>query len=60
MLTPVTLTSEYENLERIFGWGVEELLRTNLMGVDAAFIDEAAKERLKTKLLHGYAVTSSV
>jgi adenosine deaminase len=54
MLTPVTLTSEYENLARIFGWGPQDLLRTNLMGVDAAFIDDATKEQLRAKLFHGY------
>jgi len=59
MLTPVTLTGEYEGLARTFGWGAEELLRTNLMGVDAAFIDEAVKKRLRCKLQQGYAIASS-
>ncbi len=58
MLTPVTLTSEYEALEQIFSWGGEELLRTNLMGVDAAFAGEAVKQHLKTKLLQGYTVAT--
>jgi adenosine deaminase len=54
MLTPVTLTSEYQELMRIFGWGTDELLRTNLMGIDAAFADETLKERLRTKLRHDW------
>ncbi len=49
ILTPATLTGEYERLCRIFGWGVEELLRTNQMAVDAAFADEAMKTRLRKK-----------
>ena len=60
MLTSVTLTGEYESLAHTFEWGPEELLQTNLMAVDAAFIDEATKEHLRTKLLHGYNFTSSV
>jgi adenosine deaminase len=60
MLTPTTLTTEYEGLERSFGWNREELLRTNLMGVDAAFVDETVKERLRSKLLQSYVPTLSV
>lgn len=51
MLTPTTLTREYESLARVFNWGEKELLNTNLMGVDAAFIDDAAKQALKQRLL---------
>jgi len=53
MLTPATLTREYENIERTFGWGAEELLQTNLKAVDAAFAGDEVKERLKTKLMQG-------
>jgi adenosine deaminase len=60
MLTPVTLTSEYEDLERTFGWGADEFLRTNLMAVAASFADQAVKERLKTRLLQMYALANSV
>jgi adenosine deaminase len=51
MLTPTTLTREYESLARVFNWGEKELLNTNLMGVDAAFVDDAAKQALKQRLL---------
>jgi adenosine deaminase len=55
MLNPVTLTGEYESLQRVFGWGEEDFLRANLMAVDAAFTREGVKERLRTKLAEGYA-----
>jgi adenosine deaminase len=54
MLTPATLTGEYEGLQRIFSWGEKELLRTNLMGVDAAFADDAVKEQLRKRLVAAY------
>ena len=59
MLTPATLTGEYEGLAQTFNWGAEELLRTNLMGVDAAFADDRVKERLRAKLLPAYAAAVS-
>ena len=55
MLTPATLTGEYEGLRRVFGWGDEEFLRTNLMGVDAAFADAEVKERVRERLAEGFA-----
>jgi adenosine deaminase len=51
MLNPVTLTGEYEELERVFGWGADDFLRTNLMGVEAAFAEDEVKERVKKRLL---------
>jgi adenosine deaminase len=50
MLTPTTLTREYEEVRRAFDWGPEDFLRTNLMAVDAAFVDDAVKARLREKL----------
>jgi len=47
MLTPTTLTREFETLQRVFHWGKEELLRTNLMGLDVAFADDEVKELLR-------------
>jgi len=46
MLTPTTLTNEYENLQRVFNWSPQDFLRANLMGLDAAFADGAVKQRL--------------
>jgi adenosine deaminase len=54
MLTPATLTGEYENLRRVFNWTELDFLRTNLMGFDAAFIDDGVKHQLKERLLKGY------
>ena len=58
MLNPVTLTGEYEGMERVFGWGETEFLRTNLMGVEAAFVDNAAKEKLRERLMAEYGAAS--
>lgn len=55
MLTPATLTGEYEGLQRTFGWGKEEFLRTNQMGVAAAFADTATKEKIRQRLEESYA-----
>lgn len=55
MLVPTTLTKEYEGMNSVFGWGAEEFLRTNLMGVDAAFCNEATKRILRKALIAGYA-----
>lgn len=55
MLTPITLSGEYESLEQTFGWGPEEFLKTNIMGVDAAFVEDEVKLRLRKVLLEAYA-----
>jgi adenosine deaminase len=49
MLTPTTLAKEYESLQRVFNWTEQDLLRTNLMGLDAAFADDDLKQLLKRK-----------
>jgi adenosine deaminase len=54
MLTPTTLTKEFESLQRVFNWTELDFLRTNLMGSDAAFIDDGVKQQLKKRLLQGY------
>jgi len=51
MLTPTTLTREYEILQRVFKWTEQDLLRANLMGLDAAFVDDAVKELLRKRLI---------
>lgn len=59
MLTPTTLTGEYESLRRIFSWTGQEFLKTNLMGLDAAFVDGKVKQQLREHFLevHGGANT---
>jgi len=54
MLTPTTLTREYECLQRVFNWGGRDLLRANLMGLDAAFVGDEAKQQLRKGLLGAY------
>ena len=51
MLTPTTLTQEYESLERVFNWSEQDLLRANLMGLDAAFVDDGVKQGLRKRFL---------
>jgi len=46
-LTPTTLKREYEQVHRVFGWGTEEFRLTNLSAVEAAFIGDEEKERLR-------------
>lgn len=60
MLTPATLRGEYEGLRSVFGWGREELLRTNLMGVEAAFADAETKDRVKRRLIEGYEQAATI
>jgi adenosine deaminase len=50
MLTPTTLTQEYEALQRVFRWSEEDLLRTNLMAIDAAFADHTVRQKLRERL----------
>ena len=54
MLTPATLTGEYEGLRRVFGWGEEEFLRTNSMGMEAAFAGDEVKERVRKRVMDDY------
>jgi adenosine deaminase len=54
MLTPTTLTREYEEVSRVFGWGREEFYRTNRMAVEAAFVDDGVKTRLRQELGRGF------
>ena len=51
MLTPTTLTKEYESLQRVFNWSEEDLLRANLMGLEATFLNDGMKQQLKKRLL---------
>ena len=55
MLKPIALTREYEGMKPVFGWGREELLKVNRIGIDAAFAGKEVKERIKMKLEEGYA-----
>jgi len=54
MLTPATLTGEYLGLEEVFGWTPQDLLDANLLGVEAAFVEQSVKEELRKRLLDSY------
>lgn len=55
MLTPdVTLTSEYRGLQNTFGWSLADLGNTNLMAIDAAFLDEESRQRLRDRIAPAY------
>jgi len=54
MLNPVTLTGEYEGLRRVFGWGFEDFLKTNLMAVEAAFAGDAVKKALRKRVMEEF------
>lgn len=60
MLTPTTLTKEYAELKRIFGWGAEEFCKTNLAAIDAAFLDADTKARLRSIVSRAYQATMPV
>jgi adenosine deaminase len=54
MLTPTTMTKEYEHLQRVFNWSQQDILRANLMGLDAAFAEAEVKQLLKKQLVGAY------
>jgi adenosine deaminase len=54
MLTPTTLTKEYECLHRVFNWTEQDFLRANLMGLDAAFAEDGVKQQLRRRFLEAY------
>ena len=53
-LISVTLTEEYEKMNRAFGWEKEHFLQCNLNALRAAFISEPVKQQLIDRLLAAY------
>lgn len=51
MLTRTTLTREYEHLQRVFDWGPQEFLESNLMAIKAAFAEDAVKDGLRAAVV---------
>ena len=45
-----TMTSEFEQLERVFGWGVDDFKQLNQTALEAAFCDEATKDLISRRL----------
>lgn len=54
-ISDTTLAKEYHLLENAFGWKKEHFLKCNLEAVDHAFVDSGIKDKLKSRLLKGYA-----
>jgi adenosine deaminase len=53
-ITPVTLSSEYALLEKIFLWNKEHFLKCNLEAIAHSFTDDATKEELRRHILADY------
>jgi len=53
-ITNVTLTDEYGNLREHFGWTPADLLACNQAALDAAFLEDSAKDDLRGRLQRGY------
>jgi adenosine deaminase len=49
-ITNITLREEYRNLEEHFGWTSADLGACNQAAIDAAFVDESIKRRLRMVL----------
>lgn len=45
-----TMTAEFDNLNKTFGWGDDDFKDLNLTAIDAAFCDDATREALKKRL----------
>lgn len=50
----VSLTEEYQKLQRAFGWGKKHFLQCNLNALDAAFTSESTKEKLSKVISKGF------
>lgn len=50
-LSNVSLKDEYLNLSKHFNWQMQDYINVNLIAINAAFIDDSIKERLRKKLL---------
>jgi len=50
-ITNISLTDEYERLQHVFGWNKEHFFRCNRDALDAAFLPDTEKQRLKQKLM---------
>ncbi|HWF13741.1 MAG TPA: adenosine deaminase [Candidatus Acidoferrales bacterium] len=51
MLTPTTLTMEYEIVHRVFNWTEQDFQRSNLMGLEASFASDDVKQDLRKRFV---------
>lgn len=54
-ITPVTLTSEYALLEKVFGWQKAHFLKCNLEAIDHSFTTASVKDQLRRQISAAYA-----
>lgn len=50
-LSNVSLFDEYKNLNTYFSWQLEDYIKTNLFAIEAAFVGDDLKKKLRKKLL---------
>jgi len=50
-LSNVTLADEYQSLNKHFNWQLQDYLNVNLMAIEAAFVDEELKSKLRRILI---------
>jgi adenosine deaminase len=50
-ITNITLNEEYRNLEEHFHWTPADLLATNRAAIEAAFVEESTKSKLRERLV---------
>jgi adenosine deaminase len=55
-IVDITLTKEYEKLQEVFGWTIDDFYKCNVYALEAAFIPVALKLELLAKLKLGYAL----
>lgn len=53
-ISDVTLTDEYQTLERVFDWRLDQLKKCNLEAVRHAFTTEVVKDRLRRQIEKAY------
>jgi adenosine deaminase len=53
-VTPITLSGEYENMARTFGWTLADFLACNLEALQHAFVAEPIKEKIRAQLIAAY------
>jgi adenosine deaminase len=53
-VTPVTLSGEYELMEKVFNWNKEQFLKCNLEAVQHSFATPALKNLLRKKIENAY------
>lgn len=54
-ITDITLAEEYRRVAEAFAWTPADLLRCNLDALDAAFVDGGTRDRLRERLVAGWA-----